>query len=203
MKIKQIHLVLVGMVVVGVLLAVSLTRLPAQVGTQGKPTKVAICTLVKILPEFKLSKDLSEKFQKRMEEYTAEKKKRMEAANTSQKALAGLKVGSPAHTKELKKLRRQVIELKVWGELEEQSMQVDHLRQMEMVIGKVKEGIAAVAKQRGIDVVIQKNAPIEANRSQQEWMANVAMDKVLYNSPQQDITEAVLQYLNENYRIGE
>ena len=99
-------------------------------------------------------------------------------------------------------MRRQVIELKVWGELEEQSMQVDHLRQMEMVITRVKEGIAAVAKQRGIDIVIQKAAPIELNRSQQEWMTNVLMDKVLYNSPQQDITEAVLQHLNENYRIG-
>jgi len=145
---------------------------------------------------------LAEKFQKRQEEYIAEKKKRMEAANTSQKAIAGLKAGSPAHTAELKKLRRQIIEIKVWGELEEQSMQADHLRQMEMVVTKVKDGIAAVAKQRGIDIVIQKAASVEANRSQQEWMTNVLMDKVLYNSPQQDITEAVLQHLNENYRIG-
>ena len=202
MKIKQMHLILVGIVIVGVLLAVSLTQLPAQVGNQGKPTKVAVCTLVKILPEFKLSKDLADKFQKRMEEYSAEKKKRMEAANTSRKAIDGLKVGSPAHTAELKKLRRQIIELEVWGKVEEQSMQSDHLRQMEMVVTRVKEGITAVAQQRGIDIVIQKAAPIELNRSQPEWMLNVLRDHVLYNSPQQDITEAVLQHLNENYRIG-
>lgn len=202
MKIKHIHLALAGMVVVGAVFAASLTNLPAQDGIKGRPTTVAVCTLVKILPEFKLSKDLAEKFEKRREEYIAEKKKRMEAANTSQKAIAGLKPGSPAHTAELKKLRRQIIDLKVWGELEEQSMQGDHLRQMELVINRVKEGIAAVAKQRGIDIVIQKAATIEANRSQQEWMTNVLMDKVLYNTPQQDITEAVLQHLNENYRIG-
>ena len=202
MKIKQIHLVLAGMVVVGVLLGVSLTQLPAQDANQARPTTVAVCTLVKILPEFKLSKDLAEKFKERQDEYIAEKRKRMEAANTSQKSLDGLKAGSPAHTTELKKLRRQIIDLKVWGELEEQSIQADHLRQMEMVVAKVKEGIAAVAKQRGIDIVIQKAAPVEANRSLQEWMTNVLMDKVLYNSPQQDITEAVLQHLNENYRIG-
>ena len=86
--------------------------------------------------------------------------------------------------------------------MEEQSMQSDHLRQMEMVVTRVKEGITAVAQQRGIDIVIQKAAPIELNRSQPEWMLNVLRDHVLYNSPQQDITEAVLQHLNENYRIG-
>ncbi len=109
MKIKQIHLVSVGMVIVGVLLAVSLTTLPAQVGNQGKPTKVAVCTLIKILPEFKLSKDLAEKFNKRKDEYLAEQKKRREAINTSTEAIDGLKAGSPAHIAERKKLQRQVI----------------------------------------------------------------------------------------------
>ncbi|MCK5114611.1 MAG: OmpH family outer membrane protein [Phycisphaerae bacterium] len=203
MKIKQIHLVLAGIVIVGVLAVVSLTSSTAQVGASGKPTKVAVCSLVEIMPKFKLSEDLSDKFKNRQDEYIAEKKKRMEAANTAQKALAGLKPDSPAYNDELKRLRREIIELKVWGELEEQSIQADHLRQMELVVNKIKDGIATVAKQHGIDIVIQKSAPITQNRSLQEWTTNVMMDKVLYNGPQEDITEAVLQHLNENYRIAE
>ena len=57
MKIKQIHLVLVTMVITGVLLVISLTNLPSQASTQGKPTTVAVCSLIEILHKFKKSQD--------------------------------------------------------------------------------------------------------------------------------------------------
>ncbi len=202
MKIKKVHVVLFGATLAASLCLISLTRTNAQgAGRSAGPTKVAVCDLIRVFADYQRAQDLTTKLNERKGSIEAENRKRVTKLEGLKMTMEGYKPGSKEHTKVLDDFKRQMIGLKVWLEIERDSVLADHRRLTEEMFKQIRDAIATVAKERNIDLVIQL-APKELNaRNYEELVAQIDRRKVLYNTQDIDITKTVLQLINESYQI--
>ena len=204
MKIKKVHVVLFGATLAASLCLISLTRTNAQVaGRTDRPTRVAVCNLVKVFTDYHRAMDLTTKLNERKGSIQAENKKRLKKLEDLQMTMEGYKVGSKEYTKVLDDFKRQMIEREVWLKMEQASVLADHRRLTEEMFKQISDTIATVAKERNIDLVIQLESRELNARNVEELVAQIDRRKVLYNkdTPDIDITGAVLQLINESYQI--
>jgi Skp family chaperone for outer membrane proteins len=86
--------------------------------------------------------------------------------------------------------------------LEEASMLRDHLRIAKEMHQELQDAIAAIAKEQGIDLVLQLEPSKSEAHNASDLLAEMSQRKVLYHGESLDITAAVLQRLNEAYKIN-
>ena len=94
-----------------------------------------------------------------------------------------------------------MIEREVWLKVEQASVLGDHRRLTEEMFKQIKSTIATVAKERNIDLVLQLESGEINARNVEELVAQIDRRKVLFNTPEVDITAVVLQRINESYLI--
>ncbi|MCD4825894.1 MAG: OmpH family outer membrane protein [Phycisphaerae bacterium] len=203
MKVTKFHWIGLAVVLAGVFGVLSLGQLRAQNagGTAVGPTKVAVCDIVKVFREYQRAKDLTKELKKRTQAFATENTKRKTALDVLRNEMEGFKAGSPEYEKIMRKLRGGIVEREVWGTMEKESLMRDHLRLTKEMYKEIKNTIAAVSKQSGVDLTLQLDPDLGNIPSAEAFIAQISRNKVLYNTKQVDLTEAVLQKLNEAYRI--
>lgn len=202
MKVRKVHVIVFGAVLGASLCLISLASTNAQgPGKTTAPTRVAVCDLVRVFADYERSKDLGVEMNKRNQTIEAENTKRVKKMEELKTEMDGYKIGSKKHTDVMDKMLRTEIERQVWQRMQQASILADRRRLMEEMFEQIKDTIAAVAKERNIDLVLQL-APKEMDaRNVQELVAQIDRRKVLYNTTDINITNAVLQRVNESYRI--
>ena len=202
MNIKKAHVVLFGVTLVVALSLISLSRTNAQVASRSAgPSKVAVCDLVQVFGDYQRAKDLTTTLNERKGSLEAENKRRVKKLEDLKMTMEGFIVGSKQHTKVLDDFKRQMVEREVWLKVEQASVLGDHRRLTEEMFKQIKSTIATVAKERNIDLVLQLESGEMNARNVEELVAQIDRRKVLFNTPEVDITAAVLQRINESYRI--
>ena len=203
MKQKRTHLIIVSLVIVAASCLIGLTRLNAQNvgGKTTAPTKVAVCHLNDLFLKYQRAKDMIDKLEKSRQAFVAEGQKRLAQLENLRQELEGYVAGKPEHQKLSDTILRTTIGLKVWQEFQQKSILAEHMAMTKVIYDQINKAISDVAKERGIDLVIQFDPnKIEANNAQ-EWQLKVQMRQVLYSEPKMDITAAVLQKLDEAYIV--
>jgi len=202
MKVTKFHCIGLAVVLAGVFGVVSLEQLRAQNagGTAAGPTKVAVCDIVKVFREYQRAIDLTGDLKKRTQAFATENAKRSAALEALKSEMDGFKAGSPEHEKAMTKLRSGIVEREVWGTMEKESLMRDHLRLTKEMYKEIKNTIAAVSKQAGVDLTLQLDPDLGNIPNAEAFIAQISRNKVLYNTKQVDLTEAVLKELNEAYR---
>ena len=204
MKVRKVHMIVFGAVLGVSLCLISLARTNAQgPGKTASPTRVAVCDLIKVFTDYQRSKDLMVEMNERKQTIGAENEKRVKKLEELKTEMDGYKVGSKKHTEVLDKMRRAAIEREVWLKIEQNSVLADHRRLTEEMLEQIKDTIAAVARKKNIDLVLQLAPKVMNASNVQELVAQIDRRKVLYHKPgpDMDITAAVLQRINESYRI--
>lgn len=202
MKQKRTHLIIV-VVIVAVSCLIGLTRLNAQnFGNKATgPTKVAVCNLGDLFSKYQRARDMLDKLEKKRQEFVAEGQKRIAVLENQTQQLGGYVEGKPEFKKLDEKIVSGTIELEVWKKMQQRSILTSHMAMTKVIYQQMRETIAEVAKERGIDLVIQFDPQKIEAKNAQEWQMMVKMRQVLYSDSQMDITAAVLQKLNETYQI--
>lgn len=160
---------------------------------------VAVCNLSKIFDDYKRADKLNAELNERRRKIKAEIESRKKALETTRQQLRGLREGGEAFGNVLKKAQGQQVELQVWSQIQEQSLLRDHLRLTKEMFKEISDAIAAVAKKKGIGLVVQLEPRDLPAKNSQELISQLTNRKVLYNADTIDITGDVLRLVNERF----
>lgn len=186
------------------LLAFGLTfqALQAQVGPQAGPSRVAVCNIPEIFDKYIRAQQLTNELEERAKALQAENNRRIEKMRSLQTIAEGLGENSPERQKREEEIMQQMIEREVWRKMQEDLMMRDHLRLTEELYKDIKAAVARVAEARNIDIVLQFDPRVPEARNSQEMVQMIQARKVLYVRDPLNITDPVLQDLNERHRAG-
>ena len=202
MRAPQIYvLAIVVCLTVGLAL---LTHLGAQ--TPMAPTapeaRVAVCDIQRIFSEYNRAKDLLTQLNEKRQALTAEDEQRGKAIDALQGELSGLKPGSAEYEARRAQAERQQIDRAVATQYAEATLRREH-RQLTMdMYAEISQAVAAVAKDRGFNLVLYRDSTLVDTDETLELLAQIRSRKVLYCDEGLDISTDVLSRLNAAYRGG-
>ncbi len=203
MKHKR-NLITVSLIAAATLCLIGLGHIHAQ-GLGGKkaigPAKIAVCDILEIVNKSQRSKDLKEQLQKDATDLRSETEKRQTELASLQGQLEGLMEGKPEHKKLLSQIQQKIIGYKVWSEMEQKGIMAKNLGIMKEMYKLVEKTVAEIAKEQGLDLIIQFDPRDLTANSAQELAMKVQTRKVLYSAQHLDITAEVLQRFDESYRV--
>lgn len=190
-------MILGGLVMANVLL---LAALPSEAQVAGGQSSVAVCDVVKVFREYNRAKAMQAELEGQRKSMEAQNLRRQKTLKSMDTALKGINPGTPKHAEEMNKLRRAAIEHKVWLEMEQQQILTKHALLMRDMYDSMRTAVAAIAKARGVTLVLQMDGASLTGRNSQEMMGQISSRKVLYAGPQIDITAELIQKLNASYK---
>ncbi len=185
-------------------LAAMLTAVPARAQTSAG--KIAIANPAKIFNEIQETKDLKAKMEserKTLEATELEKRQKLKDLQTQRDTL---KPDSPQYGELNKQLVQASIDFEVWGRIQQAEIQRAQKQQMKSLFEKITAGVAEVATQRGLDLVIAEQRPEfpdnldQLNVDQLRGLIN--QRNVLFSSAAIDVSSEVTAAMDAKYKAG-
>ena len=164
--------------------------------------KIAVCDFGQVYNSYEKAKAL----QKKLDENLAVIKQEDESRGAEVKKIEDeLKSGaykdrSAAYEQRFGDFVTKSADHRTWMEVQKAKSQRWHLMMTTEMFNDIKDGIKAVAKDRGIDIVLQTHQMNFDSPSINELFQKAALHKVLYYSEQVDITKDVLSRVNDTFR---
>ncbi len=180
--------------------AVVWSRSSAQPAAAVTPARVAVCDVVEVFNNYQRAKDLTTQLNERRQAIKAESEKRQKAIDTLRLELENYKKGSKQYDQTLNEMQRLSIEGKAYLEYQDAMALREHRNLTKDMYDEIKAMIARMAAQRGVDLVLQKDAGDLETENTQELLRRIYNHKVLYTADRLDITESVLVALNQAYQ---
>jgi Skp family chaperone for outer membrane proteins len=163
-------------------------------------TRIAVCDIGQIFGHCRQAVDLNAELRNRRATRNAEDDKRTRAGEDLSLELQELKPGSAQYEARVEELEKMRIEHAGWRELQELQLRSWHLKMTKEVYGKIVAAVGLVAKEQGIQIVLDQEQQGFVSDEITGVLAEIARRKVLYSQPSADITETVLVRLNEEHR---
>jgi len=171
-----------------------------QAETAAGATSVAVCDIESIFRDYDRATDLLEKLNDERDRIKNEYQQRSKAAQALEMELEALKEGSQEYEARLEEIQRLRIESNTYLQLSEAMIRRKHHRLTEDIYQEILNGIAQVAQEGGIDLVLYRDEQIaEGSKDAMELLGQIRNRKVLYSRDGLDITQAVLEKLNRAY----
>jgi len=160
------------------------------------PTRVAVVNVYKVFNEYQRSKDMNRELTRLRDELQGQRK---QMSDRVEALIAEIKNFKP-DSKDYRERRRELMELQIKRKTHGQVGQEEIRQQMRIMTEEVyKEIISvveAIAKETGYDLVLSRGV----DQTKREEVP-ILLRKVLYASESIDLTEPVLQRLDQNYKL--
>jgi len=109
--------------------------------------------------------------------------------------------GTPAYQQKEDEQSKKAIENTVWGQFEQAKLNKMAGLRIENLYRKALDAVALIAEELGYDVVLAKEAPPKFQyENLQQLLAKISLRKSLYASETIDITDQVIQRMNNEYK---
>jgi Skp family chaperone for outer membrane proteins len=175
------------------------SRAQAQ-GANGKGIKIATASPSKIFSGMKEKTDVETKLKQQRDGLATEERSRRQKVQDLQSQLALTKPDAPQYEEQNNQFMQAAADFKMWGELSQAKAARDEKLQTKLLFDKITATIAEIAKERGIDLVIAEQPPMNIERvSAQDLTQLMAQRQVLYTNANVDITQDVIAKLDERY----
>lgn len=174
----------------------------AQSAAGKGPTRVGVLDLVRVFNEFEQTKVLNAEIDKYKAKLGEEKAQREEKIDTERKTLQTFAPDSADYQRRSKEVKKMMIEYRAWLESEQQNLTDEHRRWIERTYDMVTQTTAAVARSHGIEVVITKEELDKSVSDTTVLLKQILNRKVVYSSPDLDITDEVMKNLNDAFAKG-
>ncbi len=200
---KNRSLVMWSLLVVSALSAARPSSASAQAaGAQPAAPKIAVANPSKIFLGMKEKTDVQQKLAQQRDALVAEGRSRGQKVEDLKAAMELLKPDAPQYEEANKQFVTAAIEFKNWRELSEQQSARNEKLQTKMLFDKITTQIADVAKERGIDLVIAEQPPVDIEKINAEQLTQLmAQRQVLYTNATADVTNDVITKLDERYNV--
>lgn len=186
--------------VVGVVVFTAATSLQAQGRRGSSAGDVACLDVIKIFNEYDRQKDLEAEMKVFREEMQDEMERRRGAIDSLQATLDAMSRDDPTYVKRTREMLQLQIDYKNWLDL----MQADMAREVGLWTWKIYNEILVVTEElalrEGYDMVFYLDQLQLVGYDPETVRDQIRSRKLLYASPAADVTQAVLDRLNANYR---
>ena len=163
---------------------------------------MAVCDMQAIFSEYTRAKDLLAQLNEKRQALSAEDEQRGKALDALQAELAGLKTGSAEFEARRAQAERQQIDRAVAMQFGEGALRREHRRLTMDMYAEITKVVAAVAQERGFNLVLYRDGTLVDTDETLELLAQIRSRKLLYSDDNLDITSEVLARLNATYRAG-
>ena len=164
------------------------------------PARVAVCDIQEVFANYARATDLLAQLNDKRQALTTEDEQRGKALDAIQAELSALKRGSKEYEARLAEAERLRIDRAVAMQYKEGVLRRDHRRLTLEMYEEINKTLAAVAKDKGLDLVLYRDGELVDTDETLELLAQIRTRKVLYSDDRLDITAEVLDRLNAAYR---
>lgn len=172
----------------------------AQNALRAEPTALAVVDIERAFDELNEKTAVESEIRSRGEELGQEEQQRRQQIRQLREDLDVLASGTNAHRQKEEELNRAIIELQTWAQFQQQRLAREHVLQTERLYRQMMDAIAQMAEAEGFDAVMYREGEINFQAEQpQELVAQIQMRKVLYASDNIDITDELVQRMNNAY----
>ena len=169
---------------------------PKEVISSSESVSIGIVSIQKVLADCKRSAEYREKVIAERDKILAELEKLQADIEADRAGLATLKTGSSDHIALIKQLLNKQASLQAQQKFHEQEMALREQRLIEDIYREALGVISEIAKEKGLSLVLEKTEPDLPSSDGNELARMIAGNKVLYSSPQMDISGEVLARLD-------
>lgn len=166
------------------------------------PGRIGVCNVVSVLSQYERLRDVKREFAARGAKLKAHQDLKMKEIKDARKFLRDeFKPGTDGYEKQLSKIRRMSVELKVWEEMQDGQNRREEYLTTYKLHKEVIDMIIVEAKLRGLDLVLHNPAALRpaANANEPDL---VRVQTVLYAAEKIDLTSTVLEKVNDAYRAS-
>jgi outer membrane protein len=199
--VKKCSLLAVAVATVGMFVSQAAVRAEDPAAAAGAaPHQIGLIDMAHIFKNYEKFKDQTASLQKSAEEAEAKAQAMMEKGKQGQQQLAGLQPGSPDYSRIEADLIKLKTELETFRQVEQQKIvrqQADVYKTIYLEVQDVVNRYAAYYK---YTLVIRFNRGDVSEAGNPQAIINNMNRQVVYYQPQDDITEPILNHLNEQYR---
>lgn len=199
MKTSRMVLVLVGAALVA---GLAYRDLMAQAAVKKPAGPVAVCDIKELLENYQKAKDLMNSLNDRRMKLENEEKDRIAKTDGIQAEIKELKAGSPEYEKRFSELQRLTFDREVWKKFESAVLLREHHRYTRLLYDEMRNSVAQIAKEQGIQVVLFIEHRIPETQTSPELGQVMEGRKVIFADPSVDITEQVLKRMNDDYKVA-
>jgi Skp family chaperone for outer membrane proteins len=173
---------------------------PAGAAPAAGAQKIATANPSKIFFGMKEKNDVQQRLAEERKKLVDEERSKRQKVEDLRSALELLKPDAPQFEAANKEYTEAAIAFKNWGEYSQLQSARSEKQQTKMLFDKITAAVAELAKQRGIDLVIAEQPPINIERISAEQLTQfMAQRQVLYTNANVDLTAEVIAHLDEKY----
>ncbi len=162
--------------------------------------RVAVIDVIRIFNECQRQKDLDEELKGLQQKLDAESRTRKLKIDETQAELNRLDPSDPAYTKKMQDLMQMQIEYKNWFDMKQAMLTREVSVWSWRIYRELTDICETVAKQNAIDLVLYKGEFPPVSSDPDETRNRIRNRVIVYNSSEIDITQAVLEQLDAQYR---
>lgn len=163
-------------------------------------TQVAVVDLVTVFNEYELTKTLNERMTDLEAALRTEDQKWVADIDAATKSAAAFNPGTAERTQKDKDLFTKKVEYQVWKGTKQDEVGQQHLAWVTVTYAYVEAEVAAIAKARGIQLVITREDLDTSITDSKIMQKQIVGRKVIYSDPSVDITKVVLTNLNAGFQ---
>ncbi|MBN2019601.1 MAG: OmpH family outer membrane protein [Sedimentisphaerales bacterium] len=190
MKYKMIALVVCAAIMVTAIIAPGAEKTPAT--QDGKCLKIGVCSVRKIFQGCKRNAAYRQQMSAESDRMEAEMKKLSAEIDLDKQGLRSLKTGTADYSQAMKEILEKQGRLQAQQEYFKRVMEMRENQMIENLFKDVIKATAEVAKEKGLDLVLERSEPELPAGGSTELTLTISTHKVLYNAGCDDITDAVL-----------
>jgi len=183
------------------LLALALTQsIHAQPAGGLATGRVACCDVVMVFNEFQRQKDLREEIAETQKAVEAEDERRRQEIDGKLAELDVLDKNDPTLPERTRALRAITTDYRVWREMKQQDMTAEIGRWSIHIYQEIRAAVADIAERNGYDLVLYRGEFEAVSMDPEVVKDQIQRIQILYAEPRIDISQAVIDKLNSDYR---
>lgn len=177
----------------------TLTR-PVAAQNTAPSGKLAVINVVNAFNEYQRQKDLADEISQLEQRLQQEDQSRKQRLEQKQAELDRINQEDPTYNERAREMLTMTIDYKNWRDVK----QADMTREIGLWSAKcyreIRDAAGAVAKERGLDLVLFAEEFRPESFDPQAIRAAIEKVEVIYANPSIDLTQAVTEKLNADYR---
>ncbi len=164
-------------------------------------TRVACIDVVKTFNEYQKQRDLTEEMKTEREKLQAEEQTRRQKIDALQTQVDALDPNDPTLPKRVSELLQQQVEYKNWADLKQAGLQREITVWSIRIYREIIKATEEVANQQGYDLVFYRDEFVVPPNADPDAIKNqIQSRKLVYAKTSADISAAVLEKLNNEYK---
>ena len=189
--------------IVSVFLLAGLAGAGATTAFQAQPTAVAVVDVQQVFNTIKERTQMRAELQDRAQKLEQQEKSRRQKIEQLRQQLNAQAPGTAAYKDTQDKLRKSAIERQVWVKFQQRQLNLERGLLVEKLYRRVLDTVGKIASERGFDLVLYKSGdPDFQYQKPEQLLSQIAVRKVLYAEDGTDITDQVVQRLNNEFEAG-